>query len=49
LNIESKQNVPGYPQKKGEGMWKEYTWVCTCKTGRHVEILDLDLGKLPIL
>jgi hypothetical protein len=49
MNTECSQNVPGYPQKKEEGMWKEYTWVCSCKTGRHVESLDLNLGKLQIL
>lgn len=49
MKTESRQNVPGYPQKKEEGMWKEYIWVCTSKTGKHVERLDLDLGKLPIL
>jgi hypothetical protein len=47
MNTESRQNVlvPRYPQKNEESMWKEYTWVCTCKTGRHVESLDLDLGN----
>jgi hypothetical protein len=49
MNTERRQNVPGYTERKEEGMWKEYTWVCTRKTGRPVESLVLYLGNLPIV